>query len=226
MTRSSLLPDTAEVAARRFAGDRRLPRRWMLVAEFGTPAVHLRRGPSAGALPRGGRRVRRRACGVRDEGVPVQGDGPPRLRRGHVARRRQRRRDVRRAGRRRAGRRAAPSTATTRASTSCARRSRNGVRHIVVDSFDELDRLDALHAEGLPVPKVLARITPGRARPHPRVHRHRSGRLEVRLQPRQRRRATRRRSHARVRRASIWSACTATSAPTCSPPPTSPRRPR
>ena len=36
-----------------------------------------------------------------------------------------------------------------------------GVRHIVVDSFDELDRLDALHAEGLPVPHVLARITPG-----------------------------------------------------------------
>jgi diaminopimelate decarboxylase len=36
-----------------------------------------------------------------------------------------------------------------------------GVRHVVVDSFDELDRLDALHAEGLPVPDVLARITPG-----------------------------------------------------------------
>lgn len=36
-----------------------------------------------------------------------------------------------------------------------------GVRHVIVDSFDELDRLDALHAEGLPVPKVLARITPG-----------------------------------------------------------------
>jgi diaminopimelate decarboxylase len=36
-----------------------------------------------------------------------------------------------------------------------------GVRHIVVDSFDELDRLEALHAEGLPVPAVLARITPG-----------------------------------------------------------------
>ncbi len=35
------------------------------------------------------------------------------------------------------------------------------VRHVVVDSFDELDRLDALHAEGLPVPDVLARITPG-----------------------------------------------------------------
>ena len=37
----------------------------------------------------------------------------------------------------------------------------SGVRHIVVDSFDELDRLDALHAEGLPAPQVLARITPG-----------------------------------------------------------------
>ncbi|MEP7203323.1 MAG: diaminopimelate decarboxylase, partial [Ilumatobacteraceae bacterium] len=37
----------------------------------------------------------------------------------------------------------------------------NGVRNIVVDSFDELDRLDALHAEGLPKPAVLARITPG-----------------------------------------------------------------
>jgi diaminopimelate decarboxylase len=36
------------------------------------------------------------------------------------------------------------------------------VGHIVVDSFDELDRLDALHAERLgPVPNVLLRITPG-----------------------------------------------------------------
>ena len=37
----------------------------------------------------------------------------------------------------------------------------HGVRHIVVDSFDELDRLDALHAEGLPVPRVIPRVTPG-----------------------------------------------------------------
>ena len=37
-----------------------------------------------------------------------------------------------------------------------------GVRHIVVDSFDELDRLDALHAAGAgPTPDVLLRITPG-----------------------------------------------------------------
>jgi diaminopimelate decarboxylase len=36
-----------------------------------------------------------------------------------------------------------------------------GLRHLVVDSFDELDRLDALHDEGLPVPRVQLRLTPG-----------------------------------------------------------------
>lgn len=36
-----------------------------------------------------------------------------------------------------------------------------GVGRIVVDSFDELDRLDALHGETGIVPKVLLRLTPG-----------------------------------------------------------------
>jgi diaminopimelate decarboxylase len=36
----------------------------------------------------------------------------------------------------------------------------DGVRHIVVDSFDELDRIEAL-AEGLGRPSVLIRVTPG-----------------------------------------------------------------
>ncbi len=36
-----------------------------------------------------------------------------------------------------------------------------GVRHVVVDGFDELDRLDALHAAGLAVPRVQLRVTPG-----------------------------------------------------------------
>jgi len=37
-----------------------------------------------------------------------------------------------------------------------------GVHQIVVDSFDELDRLDVLHAEGVgPAPDVLLRVTPG-----------------------------------------------------------------
>lgn len=36
-----------------------------------------------------------------------------------------------------------------------------GVRHVVVDSFVEIDRIEALHTEGLPAPRVLVRVTPG-----------------------------------------------------------------
>jgi diaminopimelate decarboxylase len=36
-----------------------------------------------------------------------------------------------------------------------------GVHHLVVDSYDEFDRLDLLHREGLPVPRVQLRVTPG-----------------------------------------------------------------
>jgi diaminopimelate decarboxylase len=37
-----------------------------------------------------------------------------------------------------------------------------GVRHVIVDSFDELDRIDALIADGAgPAPDVVLRITPG-----------------------------------------------------------------
>ena len=36
-----------------------------------------------------------------------------------------------------------------------------GVGRIVVDSSDELDRIERLVAEGLPVPRVLVRVTPG-----------------------------------------------------------------
>ena len=37
-----------------------------------------------------------------------------------------------------------------------------GVRHVIVDSFDEMDRLDALATEGVgPTPSVVLRITPG-----------------------------------------------------------------
>jgi len=35
------------------------------------------------------------------------------------------------------------------------------IGRIVVDSFDEIDRIEQLVAEGLPVPRVLVRITPG-----------------------------------------------------------------
>jgi diaminopimelate decarboxylase len=36
-----------------------------------------------------------------------------------------------------------------------------GIDHIVVDSFDEIDRLEKLHADGMPVVRVQLRITPG-----------------------------------------------------------------
>lgn len=35
------------------------------------------------------------------------------------------------------------------------------IRHIVVDSFDEMDRIEQLVADGLPAPSVLIRVTPG-----------------------------------------------------------------
>jgi diaminopimelate decarboxylase len=36
-----------------------------------------------------------------------------------------------------------------------------GVRYLVVDCHEELDRLEQLHRDGLPVPNVVLRITPG-----------------------------------------------------------------
>jgi len=36
-----------------------------------------------------------------------------------------------------------------------------GLRYVVVDCDEELDRLELLHGEGLPVPRVVLRITPG-----------------------------------------------------------------
>ena len=39
--------------------------------------------------------------------------------------------------------------------------TRPGVRHVVVDSFDEIDRLTELRRRGLPVPRVQIRVTPG-----------------------------------------------------------------
>lgn len=38
---------------------------------------------------------------------------------------------------------------------------RAGVGRIVIDSFDEMDRLELLVGDGLPVPRVLIRLTPG-----------------------------------------------------------------
>ena len=39
--------------------------------------------------------------------------------------------------------------------------ARPGVRQIVVDSFDEIERLEHLRSRGLPVPRLMIRVTPG-----------------------------------------------------------------
>ncbi|MEI7624268.1 MAG: diaminopimelate decarboxylase [Actinomycetes bacterium] len=36
-----------------------------------------------------------------------------------------------------------------------------GIGRIIIDSFDEMDRIETLVAEGLPVPRALIRVTPG-----------------------------------------------------------------
>ena len=36
-----------------------------------------------------------------------------------------------------------------------------GVRYVVVDCDEEIDRIEALHRDGLPAPRVVLRITPG-----------------------------------------------------------------
>ena len=101
-----------------------------------------------------------------------------------------------------------------------------GVRHIVVDSFDELDRLDALAADGVgPIPDVLLRITPG-------VHAHThefiaTGQDDSKFGFNLGNGDALERSTGRgARRRSSSSACTATSAPTCSRRRRSPRPPR
>ena len=69
-----------------------------LADEHRHAAVRLRRGPPAGPLPGGGGRLRRRG-GLRVEGLPVPGHGPPGPRGGHARRRGHRRRAARGPGR-------------------------------------------------------------------------------------------------------------------------------
>ena len=109
-------------------------------------------------------------------------------------------------------------------STEELRRARAaGVGRIVVDSFDELDRLDALHpADGL-VPRVLLRVTPGvEAHTHEFV---RTGQDDSKFgfTPVDRRGRRGGRAGRGGRRRSSSSACTCTSAARSSSPTTSAR---
>ena len=96
-----------------------------------------------------------------------------------------------------------------------------GVGRIVVDSFDEIDRLALLSGRSGPdgpLPSVLVRVTPGDRGSHTRVRDDGTGRLEVRVSgwpraPRQKRSAG---SGTRPAECA-WSACTRTSGPRFSP---------
>ncbi len=69
-------------------------------------------------------------------------------------------------------------TATTSRAPSCSRPSTRSVGHVIVDSFDEIERLAALPTS------AAARPRPGHGRrrgTHARVHRHRARGPEVRL---------------------------------------------
>ena len=147
--------------------DRRLSTSSTLAAEFGTPLfvydeAHLR-ARCREAVAAFGRRRR-----LRDQGVPVPGDGPAGARGGHAPRRRDRRRAARRPGRRRARPTGSCCTATTRASTSCAGARTAGVGRIVVDSLRRARPPRRAARRGRPAcPTVLAARHARASRPTP-----------------------------------------------------------
>ncbi len=113
-----------------------------LAAEFGTPLFVYDEDALRATMPRVRRRVRGRRGDLRGQGVPLHGDGPARRRGGPAPRRRDRRRAARRAARRLPrGADRVPRQQQV-ATPSCAPRLRAGVGRIVVDSHDELDRLE------------------------------------------------------------------------------------
>ena len=104
-------------------------------------------------------------------------------------------------------------TATTSPTRSCGQALSAGVGRIVVDSFDEIDRLERLVPgvdPGRAGPCRPAPGDPGHRGPHPRVRPDRPGRLEVRLRPELGCGRRGRRPPAAVPDPrSSWSACTA-----------------
>ena len=118
---------------------------------------------------------------LRRQGVPVHRGRPLDRRGGARPRHLHRRRARRRPARRRPDRRESACTATTRATPRSSARSASGVGRIIVDSFDEIDRVAASPRElGASRPRAGAGHRRRRG-PHPRVHRDRPRGPEVRL---------------------------------------------
>ena len=76
--------------------------------------------------------------------------------------------------------------------------ARAGVGHLILDSFDEIERCERLLEESQ---DVLIRVTPGIKPSTARLHHHRAARLEVRLRHRGRAGGAGDRAGARLRRA-------------------------
>ncbi len=91
-----------------------------------------------------------------------------------------------------------------------------GVGRIVVDSFDELDRLEDARGSRRRAGRGARARDAGCRSAHPRVHRDRHRRLEVRLRPADRRRVARGAAGRRARARCASRACTATSDRRCS----------
>ena len=219
----SLLPDTAAVDA---AGHLLIGGvdTVELAAELRHAAVRLRRGPPAPPLPRGTCRLPRRRA-LRGQGVPVRGDGPPRARGGPGSRRRLRRRAPRGPAPPASPPPTSCCTATTSRPTSWSPRSTPASG---ASSSTPSTRSTASSGWCASGPAPPGGAGPGHARgrgPHPRLRRHRPGRLEVRLRPGLRRGRGRGRAAAgRPARRPASSASTCTSAARSSWPTPSPGR--
>ena len=144
------------VLADRRAGGRRPRRR----AQH--PGVRPRRGRLPRPRPRLPGRVRRLRGLLRRQGLPVHRRRPVGRRGGTLPRRVLRRRADGRAAGRASTRRGSATTATTRPCAELRRAVAAGVGRIIVDSFDEIDRLDRDRPARRGVPaRVMVRVTAG-----------------------------------------------------------------
>ena len=153
-----LLPDTASVEdGRLWIGGVELTE---LAERFGTPLFVYDEAHLRSRCREARRGVRSRRRDLRHQGLPVSGHGPPRPRGGAATRRGDRRRAR---GGPRGGGPAADLVlhGNNKSIAELDRALEVGVGRIVVDSDDELDRIEALVAAGRARPSVLVRINPG-----------------------------------------------------------------
>ena len=143
-----------------------------LAREFGTPAyiyaeddIRARARAYLDAFARADRRLRGR---LREQGGAGHRDLPAVRRGGPLRRRRLGRRAPHGARGPASTRRGSTCTATTRPRPSSLA-VESGVGHVVCDSLDEIERLDAICAAGGRRQRVLIRLTPGSGRPRTRT---------------------------------------------------------